>query len=252
MIEHLAELGFLSPRTTLIHAVWLNPREIDALAQSGATAQHNPWSNLLLGSGCQPVRALLDAGVNVSMGTDGSCSTVTANMLTVLGSAAALSKIRGDDHSRWLSAQEAFRAATQGGARAFGFAGELGVIEPGALADLVAYRLDTIAFTPLNDPVRQLVYAERGSGVDFSMIGGRVVMRAGALTTIDEAKILAEIAREHAALAGTLGPRRAVNYRGASWNGEGLPPQPRCGDSAGHLPGTVSLFLQPLHARRSP
>ena len=201
MIEHLAELGFLSPRTTLIHAVWLNPREIDALAQSGATAQHNPWSNLLLGSGCQPVRALLDAGVNVSMGTDGSCSTVTANMLTVLGSAAALSKIRGDDHSRWLSAQEAFRAATQGGARAFGFAGELGVIEPGALADLVAYRLDTIAFTPLNDPVRQLVYAERGSGVDFSMIGGRVVMRAGALTTIDEAKILAEIAREHAALA---------------------------------------------------
>ena len=174
IVEHLADIGFLSPRTSLIHAVWLNPREIAALAGSGATAQHNPWSNMTLGSGYQPVRPLLEAGVNVSMGTDGTCSTVTANMLTVLGSAAALSKIRGDDYSKWLSAGEALAAATQGGARAFGFAGELGVIKPGAIADLVGYRLDTIAFTPLNDPVRQLVYAERGVGIDFSMVGGNV------------------------------------------------------------------------------
>lgn len=200
IVEHLANIGFLSPRTSLIHAVWLNPREIDALAKSGATAQHNPWSNMTLGSGYQPVRPLLEAGVNVSMGTDGTCSTVTANMLTVLGSAAALSKIRGDDYSKWLSANEALRAATQGGAKAFGFEGELGVIKPGALADLVAYRLDSIAFTPLNDPVRQLVYAERGAGIDFSMVGGRTVMRGGKLAAIDEAKILAEIAEQHAGL----------------------------------------------------
>ena len=200
IVEHLAKIGFLSPRTSLIHAVWLNPREIAALAEAGATAQHNPWSNMTLGSGYQPVRPLLDAGVNVSMGTDGTCSTVTANMLTVLGSAAALSKIRGDDYSNWLSAREALDAATRGGAKAFGFENELGVIKPGALADLVAYRLDTIAFTPLNDPVRQLVYAERGAGIDFSMVGGRVVMRAGRFAAIDEAKILAEIAAEHAVL----------------------------------------------------
>lgn len=197
IVEHLAGIGFLSPRTSLIHAVWLNPREIEALAKAGATAQHNPWSNMTLGSGYQPVRPLLDAGVNVSLGTDGTCSTVTANMLTVLGSAAALSKIRGDDYSKWLSAKEALNAATRGGARAFGFENGLGVIKPGAIADLVAYRLDTIAFTPLNDPVRQLVYAERGAGIDFSMVGGRIVMRASKLTAIDEAKILAEIAAEH-------------------------------------------------------
>jgi 5-methylthioadenosine/S-adenosylhomocysteine deaminase len=197
IVEHLAEIGFLSPRTSLIHAVWLNPREIAALAAAGATAQHNPWSNMTLGSGYQPVRPLLDAGVNVSMGTDGTCSTITANMLTVLGSAAALSKIRGDDYSKWLSAKEALHAATRGGAKAFGFENELGVIKPGAIADLMAYRLDTVAFTPLNDPVRQLVYAERGAGIDFSMVGGRVVMRAGKLVSIDEAKILAEIGAEH-------------------------------------------------------
>jgi len=191
---------FLSPRTSLIHAVWLNPREIAALAKAGATAQHNPWSNMTLGSGYQPVRPLLDAGVNVSMGTDGTCSTITANMLTVLGSAAALSKIRGDDYSKWLSAKEALSAATRGGAKAFGFGGELGVIQPGAIADLVGYRLDTIAFTPLNDPVRQLVYAERGAGIDFTLVGGKVVMRSGKLAAIDESKILAEIAAEHASL----------------------------------------------------
>jgi guanine deaminase len=197
IVEHLAGIGFLSPRTSLIHAVWLNPREIAALASAGATAQHNPWSNMTLGSGYQPVRPLLEAGVNVSMGTDGTCSTMTANMLTVLGSAAALSKIRGDDYSKWLSAKEALHAATRGGAHAFGFGGELGMIKPGAIADLVAYRLDTIAFTPLNDPVRQLVYAERGAGIDFSMVGGRVAMREGKLTAIDEAGILGEIATEY-------------------------------------------------------
>ena len=88
LIEHLDQLGFLKPTTSLIHAVWLNPREVSLLARSGATAQHNPWSNLMLGSGVQPVRELLDAGVNVSLGSDGSCSTVSTSMLNVLGSAA--------------------------------------------------------------------------------------------------------------------------------------------------------------------
>jgi guanine deaminase len=197
IVEHLAEIGFLSPRTTLIHAVWLNPREIESLARTGATAQHNPWSNMTLGSGYQPVRPLLDAGVNVSLGSDGTCSTSTANMLTVLGSAAAMSKIRGDDYSKWLSAKEALSAATRAGANAFGFGEDLGVIRTGAIADLVGYRLDSIAFTPLTDPVRQLVYAERGAGVDFSMIDGRIVMKAGRLLGIDETRILAEISEEY-------------------------------------------------------
>jgi 5-methylthioadenosine/S-adenosylhomocysteine deaminase len=204
MVEYLDRIGFLAPRTTLIHTVWLNPREIEALARTGATAQHNPWSNLTLGSGLQPVRELLEAGVNVSMGSDGTCSTMTANMLTVVGSAAALSKIRGDDYSRWLSAKEALQAATQGGAKALGFEGELGVIQPGAIADLVGYRLDTVSFSPLNDAVRQLVYSERGLGVDFSMIAGEVVMLDGQLTRIREREMLADIAREHADLRDRL------------------------------------------------
>lgn len=201
IVEHLADIGFLKPATSLIHAVWLNPREIAALAEHGATAQHNPWSNLLLGSGVQPVRELLDAGVNVSLGSDGSCSTVTTNMLQVLGSAAAVAKLRGDEPGRWLSAAEALQAGTRAGARALGFGDALGALKVGAIADLVAYRLDSVTFTPLTDPVRQLVYAERGAGVGFVMVDGRPVLEGGRLTQIDEAAVLAEIADEYRGLA---------------------------------------------------
>ncbi|SEB14702.1 amidohydrolase family protein [Variovorax sp. YR216] len=196
IVEYLDRIGFLKPATSLVHAVWLNPREIEALARTGATAQHNPWSNLLLGSGVQPVRELLEAGVNVSLGSDGSCSTVTVNMLNVLGSAAAVSKIRGDDHSRWLSAQEALHAGTLAGGKALGFGDRLGSLRVGATADLVAYRTDSITFTPMNDPVRQLVYAERGAGLDFSMVDGEIAIQGGRLARIDEAALLAEIEHE--------------------------------------------------------
>ncbi|MFT3666722.1 amidohydrolase family protein [Piscinibacter sp.] len=202
IVEHLAKIGFLKPATSLIHAVWLNPREIAALAETGATAQHNPWSNLLLGSGVQPVRELLDAGVNVSLGSDGSCSTVTTNMLQVVGTAAGLSKLRGHAGARWLSAREAWQAGTLAGGRALGFGDTLGSLKVGARADLVGYRLDSVSFTPLNDPLRQLVYAERGAGVDFSMVDGQVAMQAGRLTRIDEAALLEEIATEFHGLAG--------------------------------------------------
>lgn len=213
MVEYLDRIGFLKPATSLIHAVWLNPREIDALARTGATAQHNPWSNLLLGSGVQPVRELLDAGVNVSLGSDGSCSTVTVNMLNVLGSAAAVSKLRGDEHTRWLSAHEALHAGTLAGGRALGFGDQLGSLRVGAIADLVAYRTDTVTFTPFNDPVRQLVYAERGAGLGLSMVAGEVVIEGDALTRIDEAALLREIERDftelgplYAAAEAEMGP----------------------------------------------
>src|SRR3989442_1151973 len=126
---------------------------------------------------------------------------VQETRLQVVGSAAALSKVRGDDYSTWLSAREALAAATCGGARALGFGTSLGVIERGAIADLVAYRLDTLPFTPLNDPVRQLVYAERGAGLDFAMVAGEVMLRDGRFTRVDEARLLAEIETEVAGLA---------------------------------------------------
>ena len=201
MIARLHELGFLKPKTTLIHAVWLNPEELAMIADAGATVQHNAWSNLMLGSGVQPVRRVLEAGINLSMGADGCASTVTCNMLNVVGTAAALSKIRGNDYTRWLTAAEALRAATIGGATALGLGGSLGQVAVGMLADLVVYRLDTPAFTPLGDPVRQLVYAERGASIDAVMVAGRLLMRGGRITQFDETALLREIQQAYEALA---------------------------------------------------
>lgn len=200
LVAHLHALGFLKPKTTLIHTVWLNPREIDMLAASGATAQHNPWSNLMLGSGIAPVRALLDAGVNVSMGTDGCCSTFSTNILNATGAAAGLGKIRNNDYRRWLTASEALHAASLGGARALGLDQRLGSIAVGKTADLAAFRLESIPFVPLSNPVRQLVYGERGANLSFVMVDGQTLMRDGRLTRIDEASILRQIGEEFATL----------------------------------------------------
>jgi len=200
MVEYLDRIGFLGANTSLIHCVWLNPREIAILARRGTSVQHNPTSNLKLGSGIAPVRALLDAGVNLSLGTDGCGSIETTNMLKVVSTAALVNKLRDDDPSRWIGAKEAWRAGTVGGARALGFGAELGAIEAGRKADVALYRLDSIPFTPLNDALGQLVYAENGAGLDTVVVDGEIVLRAGRLTRIDEAAILAEIASEHARL----------------------------------------------------
>jgi len=85
------------------------------------------------------------------------------------------------------------QAGTLGGGRVLGYGESLGSLRVGAIADIVGYRLDTVTFTPLNDPVRQLAYAERGAGVDFSMVDGDVTMVGGKLTCINEAAILSEI-----------------------------------------------------------
>ena len=201
MVEHLGRMDFLRPKTSLIHCVWLNPREVEVIARAGATVQHNPVSNLKLGSGVAPVRALLDAGVNVSLGTDGCGSIESANMLKVVSAAALINKLRDDDYSKWIGAREAWRAGTVGGAHALGFGDELGAIEAGRKADLALYRLDAIPFVPLNNPLGQLVYAETGADLDLVAVDGRIVLRDGRLLGIDESAILAEIADEHARLA---------------------------------------------------
>jgi 5-methylthioadenosine/S-adenosylhomocysteine deaminase len=202
MIEYLDRIGFLKPQTQFIHAIWLNPREIDVLAGAGVTVQHNPASALRSGSGLAPVRALLEAGVNVSLGTDGCGSIESTDMQNVLYLAPLLQRLR-DDKRNWILAKDALRAATLGGARAFGRGNELGAITKGRIADLVAFRIDGIAFTPLNNPINQLVYSGRKQ-VDLVMVDGDVILANGRLTRIDEDRLLDEIRAAHERLAPLL------------------------------------------------
>ncbi|RUR30158.1 amidohydrolase [Vreelandella andesensis] len=189
LFQHLDDLGFLAPGTSLIHAVWLTPDDISRIAASGASVQHNPNSNLKLGSGLMPMRALLDAGVNVSLGTDGCGSLESTDMLRVVANTALVHKLRGDDYRQWVGAEEALEAATTGGARALGLEDQLGRIAPGQRADLALYRLDAPAFTPLNDPLRQLVFGESGGGIHSVWVEGEQVVADGQLTRLDQREI---------------------------------------------------------------
>jgi guanine deaminase len=200
MIALLDGLGLLRPGLSLIHGVWLTPDDVRRLAAAGATVQHNPVSNLRLGSGLAPVRALLDAGVNVSLGSDGCGSCTTLGMLQVVGAAASLHALRGDDPRDWVGAREAWTMGTVNGARALGFGERLGRLAAGALADIVCYRLDGVGFTPLNDPLRQLVLGERGSSIDTVAVDGRLVMRGGNIVTVDEPALLVAARAAHARL----------------------------------------------------
>lgn len=199
MIAHLAELGFLKPATSIIHGVWVSPADLDLIAASGASVQHNPNSNLKLGSGLMPMREMLDRGINISLGTDGCGSIESVDMLRVMASTALVQTLHDQDHGDWITPAEAFDAATTGGARALGRQ-DIGRLAPGAKADIALYDTRSIAFTPLNNPVQQLTIAETGRALQHLLIDGEFVLRDGALTRIDEVAILERIHEEAAIL----------------------------------------------------
>jgi 5-methylthioadenosine/S-adenosylhomocysteine deaminase len=193
--EHMAAIGFLGPNVNFEHGIWLTERDIELVRDAGVTVVHNPVSNMKLGSGICPVPTLLRQGVNVALGTDGMSSNDGNDMFAALKIAGLLHKLWEIDFAEWLGAEEAWRMATVGGARAAGDADGLGRIEPGRRADLVLLDLDTIPFTPLNNALHQCVFGSTTLAVDSTMIGGRWVVRDRIVTGIDEAAIHAE-ARE--------------------------------------------------------
>jgi len=194
LIEYLDELGLLGPRLTLIHAIWLSARDIDLLGTHGCSVVHNPLSNMKLGSGVCPVRRLLDAGVNVALGTDGMTTSDTVDLIEAIRAASLLHKISGSDCADWLSADEVFDMATIAGARSGLMAHELGTLEPGKRADIILLDREAWGFLPHIDPVRQLAFAGNAEAVRTSMINGRIVMRDRRILTVDERALKAEFA----------------------------------------------------------
>ena len=188
LVSHLDQLGLVGPRFSAAHAIWIDGDDIATLAAGGATVVHNPMSNLRIGSGVAPARAMLDAGLAIGIGTDASNTSDGQNMFEALRLAAYLSRIADPQPDRWLSVEEVFHAATQGSARALGFA-DIGRLDPGCAADIVFIDLSHINYVPLRSPLLQLVFAENGAAVDSVMIGGRMVLEHGRLLTIDEERL---------------------------------------------------------------
>jgi guanine deaminase len=191
-VAQLAGLGLLGPGFVGAHGVWLTGDDLDRLAGAGAAVAHNPASNLRLGSGIAAVREMLDRGLTVGLGADGSMSSDNQNLFEAMRLAGLVGNVRFPHHTaRWLGAPEVWRMATAGSARALGLGDEIGAVEAGRKADLVLLRADSTFLRPVSDVVGSLVYAETGAAVDTVLVDGRVVVRGGCLLTADEARLRA-------------------------------------------------------------
>jgi 5-methylthioadenosine/S-adenosylhomocysteine deaminase len=188
-ISRLNRLGLVGPGLASVHMTQLEEGEIALLADTGAHVVHCPESNLKLASGFCPVAKLLEAGINVAIGTDGAASNNDLNMLGEMRTAALLGKGVAGSASA-LPAAIALRMATINGARALGLEDEIGSLEPGKSADLVALDLRDSHTQPLYHPVSQLVYAASQQQVRQVWVRGRQLLRDGLPTGLDNARII--------------------------------------------------------------
>lgn len=214
LVRYTADLGMLSARLNIIHAIWVDDADLDLIAAAGSVIAHNPISNLRLGSGVMPFRRIQDRGIPVCLGTDEAIADDAVNMWAVAKMAGLIHNLESADYQSWPNAMEVLDCLISGGARAMGLQDQLGKIAVGQLADLALVDLDTLAFTPLNDLARQLVYCENGSSVVLTMVAGRVVYEVDRITTVDEAAIRAE-ARE--LFAGRRGALAEAATAAAKW-----------------------------------
>ncbi len=189
IIEHLFDIGFLSPNLSFAHVIWISKEDIKILADCGVSTIHLPASNLKLGSGLAPLRLLLNSGVNVSLGSDGSASNDSQNMFEAMKLSSLIHNLSNFDYNQWISAEESFKMATINGAKTCGLEKEIGSIEKGKLADLVLLKKRSYPFIPLNNVINQLVFSENGNSVSIVIVGGEIVLENGRLTKIDEDKI---------------------------------------------------------------
>ncbi|AHF81214.1 amidohydrolase family protein [Thermococcus paralvinellae] len=183
----LDDIGFLADDVIIAHGVWLDSRDIHILARYRVSIAHNPASNMKLASGVMPIERLLNAGVNIGLGTDGSASNNNLDMLEEMKIAALLHKVHNLDPTV-ADAKTIFKMATQNGAKALHL--NAGVIKEGALADLVIIDFNQPHLRPINNVISHLVYSANGNDVETTIVDGKILMLDREVLTLDEEKIL--------------------------------------------------------------
>lgn len=193
VIQWMYDEGVLGPDVTLPHSVWIRSEaDLDRLAETGAIPVHNPAANLKLGSGLMALREMLDKGITVAIGVDGACSNDNQNIFESIKLAALIHNVKNHDPKTWVSAQEAFHAATVGGAAAMLMKSETGELQPGKLADIVLLDEHSPVLSPMNDAYHMLAYCENGSSVRHVIVNGEHVVQDGKIITFDAAAIAQE------------------------------------------------------------
>jgi 5-methylthioadenosine/S-adenosylhomocysteine deaminase len=192
---YLDSIGFLKGQTLFAHGVWLTPADLDLVKQHSIGIAHCPSSNMKLASGIAPVVEMLRRGIAVGLGTDGPAgSNNDFDMMEEMDLAAMLQKVTLRD-PRVLAAQEAVAMATILGAKSIGMEKEIGSLEAGKRADLIAVRLTRPNAVPLYNVYSQFVYALKACDVAHVMVNGRIILRDGKCQTLDEVEVLANARR---------------------------------------------------------
>ncbi|MCP1483549.1 5-methylthioadenosine/S-adenosylhomocysteine deaminase [Pseudomonas chlororaphis] len=187
-LARLARLGLLGPRFQAVHMTQISDDDLALLVETNSNVIHCPESNLKLASGFCPVERLWQAGVNVAVGTDGAASNNDLDLLGEIRTAALLAKAVAGSATA-LNAHQALRMATLNGARALGLESEIGSLELGKAADLVAFDLSGLAQQPIYDPVSQLIYATGRDCVKHLWVAGKQLLDDRRLTRLDEQQL---------------------------------------------------------------
>jgi len=190
-VRHMTDLGMLNDKSSLVHFVWCSDEDVEAALDSGVTIVHAPSSNLHLGSGICPLHKIINAGIPVAIGSDGS-NCGTPNMFEKLRLAATLARVTEPNFECWITASKMLRMSMSGGARALGQAGKVGVLKVNALADILILDLARHAHRPMGDIWNHLLYYENGSSVEHVIVNGRHVVGDGQVLLFDEEAILTE------------------------------------------------------------
>lgn len=182
--DYFESTGWLGSDVWMAHCVHMNDSDIAAFARTGTGVAHCPSSNARLAAGIARVPDMLRAGVPVGLGVDGTASNESGELHTELRNALLINRL-GAHRESALTARQALRLGTYGGAQVLGRADQIGSIETGKLADLVLWKLDTLAHSSIADPVIALVLGA-AAPVTLSLVNGRTVVEDNHLTTVDE------------------------------------------------------------------
>ena len=188
-LDKLLAFGALGPQTQCAHMTQISASDLEAVQRTGTHVLHCPHSNMKLASGFCPTPDLINAGVNVALGTDGAASSNGLSLFSAMNLASLMAKGRSGD-PRVLGAQQSLAMATINGARALDRESETGSIETGKAADLIAVDLSALQTQPLYNPLSQLVYIDCSRQVSHVWVDGRLLVAGGKLLTLDQDQLL--------------------------------------------------------------
>ena len=186
-VQYLHDLNVTGEQSLFIHCVQVCSEDLEIMAKTKTSLSYNPESNMKLSNGIAPISLALEKGVVVGLGTDGSASNNNLNFFEEMGTGAKLQALKYGDQS--ITAQQMFKMATIEGAKAIGLDKDIGSIEEGKKADIIALDLNKASFHPFYEPISNIVYTSLGNEVCFVMCEGKVLMENYELKSLDEEKI---------------------------------------------------------------